>query len=170
MADMTKQKAVAMILKDFEVAAERYRNHEISLDDLSQLRIPARLSEHVKNVYVPEPQDSGTQKISAEQFSETNAEILVRALRAMVTRLSEPNIDHAREMEFMAAKIIFQLAEYIPDRFEGIGVFMGLCHEKYQIDDIQDPAEKARELEDLSRRVREAASEYLKSCEAELKA
>ena len=169
MADMTGQRDVSKILKDFEAAAERYQKKEISLDELSQLKIPTRLSEHVSNVYLAKEQRNATQKLEAEQLSEENTRIVGRALRAMVAGLSDPNIDHAQEMDIMVSQILCQLSSYIPDKFEGIGTFTELCDEKSQIDDIRDPAEKARQLEDLSRRVREAASEYLRSCEAELK-
>ena len=165
------QQNVRAILKDFESAAEQYRDHKLDLNDLSQLQIPDRLSEYVANALESETKTSVTGKLGAEQLSEENTQILHRALRAMVARLSEPNIDPAHEMHVMVDDIINTLCFFIPDQeVNRLDVFIGFCHEKYQIDDNKDPADKARELEDLSRRVREAASEYLQSCEAELKA
>ena len=41
--------------------------------------------------------------------------------------------------------------------------FVGLCYEKYQIDDIWDQVERRRELLDLSRRVREIGDAFLRT-------
>jgi hypothetical protein len=88
----------------------------------------------------------------------------------LVSRLTESDIDPLQEMELMVHHIIRRLCSYIPDReSDGIAEFLGFYDDKCLIDDISDPAEKSRRLEDLSRRVREAASEYLQSGKVEPK-
>ena len=169
MTKMNAQQDINKILKDFEVGAQRYQNHEIDLSQLSQLEIRTRLADHVANVWhqgrVSEPD-----KLNAEEISGTNVELLRSALRRLVSRLTDSDIDPLQEMDLMVRHIIRGLCSYIPDReSDGIAEFLGFYYDKCIIDDISDPAEKSRRLEDLSRRVREAASEYLQSGKVEPK-
>lgn len=94
MTNMNAQQEINKILKDFQVGTQKYLNHEIDVGELSSLKIPSRLAEYVANVFSQEPA-SQTEKLSAEQISEANVEILHRSLSSLVSRLTDPNIDPA---------------------------------------------------------------------------
>lgn len=170
MADMTKQEAVSRILKEFEAGAVRYRDHEISLLELSDLEIPLRLSKFIQRYFLREPEIIESQKLLPEQILDADIQTLRRSLKAMMTRFLEPEVDHAYEMGVMTACIIKNLCLVLPDsEAEIISDFITLSLEKHQTDDCRDPDIKARELEDLGRRARDVATQYLQTFAAEPK-